>query len=252
MRVGVVVTAAGSGSRLGADVPKALVSVHGRTLVEWAVTAAASVADAIVVTAPEEFLAEFEAVVSRRSRGSLDARGGEASGPGVVIVPGGATRQESVRAGIAALGEVDLVLVHDAARAFTPPVVFASVVETLRGGRAAVVPALPVVDTIKRADAAMRVTGTADRSELWAVQTPQGFAYDLLVRAHEAGTGREATDDAGLVEALGEAVWLIPGHDDSFKITTPRDLAVAHATMTDSGTIPAGAALVLADEGEAK
>lgn len=219
MRIGVVITAAGSGERLGARVPKALVTVGGRTLVAHALSAALSVADDIVVTAPADHMDAFSAVV------------GSSHEPTISVVPGGATRQDSVRAGVAALGGVDVILVHDAARAFAPAELFRDVVAALEDGRGAVIPALPVIDTIKRADSSLRVAGTVERSQLWAVQTPQGFRRDLLVRAHAAGAGGSATDDAALVEALGEPVQLIPGHEDAFKVTTPRDLVVAESFL---------------------
>lgn len=217
MRVGVVVTAAGSGERLGAQVPKALVDVGGSSLLEHAVTRALAVADSLVVTAPERHLTEVGDLL-----GALN--------PAIVVVPGGATRQDSVRAGLAALPDADLVLVHDAARAFAPVALFREVVAALDAGNDAVIPALPVVDTIKSADSSRRVTGTVDRSELWAVQTPQGFRRDLLARAHSAGVNG-ATDDAALVEALGAPVQLIAGAENAFKVTTPRDLAVAEALL---------------------
>lgn len=229
MRVGVIVTAAGSGARLGAAVPKALVTVGERTLLEHAVARALSVADELVVTAPESHLEHVRTLVNPLVEQS-EQRDVETI---LSVVRGGASRQDSVNAGLAALGDVDLVLVHDAARAFAPAALFRDVVAALRGGYGAVIPALPVVDTIKRADADRRVTGTVDRSELWAVQTPQGFRRDLLRRAHAEGAGTEATDDAALVEALGEPVQLIPGHEDAFKVTTPRDLALAEALMAN-------------------
>lgn len=156
-----------------------------------------------------------------------------------VIVPGGPTRQASVAAGLAALGEdVDVVLVHDAARCLTPAALIRDVEAAVRSGHPAVVPALPVTDTVKRvgpADAtgAEPVEDTLERGALRAVQTPQGFDRALLERAHAAGVGRAsdealaASDDAGLVEALGEPVWVVPGHERAMKITTPRDLALA-------------------------
>lgn len=243
MRIGVVVTAAGSGERLGAKAPKALVTVAGRSLLSHAIDAAWSVADLVVVTAPAQHLAEFGAVIDAFREGGPgeessshtfiegDGRNDATRGQAITVVPGGATRQDSVRAGIAALGDVDVVLVHDAARAFAPASLFRDVVTALEAGHGAVIPALAVVDTIKRADAALRVRETVDRSELWAVQTPQGFRRELLARAHTAGAGNAATDDAALVEELGEAVQLIRGHEDAFKITTPRDLAIARALL---------------------
>jgi 2-C-methyl-D-erythritol 4-phosphate cytidylyltransferase len=137
-----------------------------------------------------------------------------------------------VRAGLAAAEDADLLLVHDAARALTPPPLIARVVAELRAGRDAVVPALPVSDTIKTVDLLGAVTGTPERSELRAVQTPQGFTADLLRRAYAAADSL-ATDDAGLVERIGGRVRTIVGDPLAFKITTPLDLALARALAND-------------------
>ena len=144
----------------------------------------------------------------------------------VRIVTGGAHRCDSVRAALGSVPDAEIVLVHDAARCLTPAGVIRAVVQAVRSGQPAVVPVLAVVDTIKQVDAAGRVVATVDRSRLRVVQTPQGFAADLLRRAHDAARG-PATDDAGLVEALGVPVTTLPGHPHAFKITTPFDLAVA-------------------------
>jgi 2-C-methyl-D-erythritol 4-phosphate cytidylyltransferase len=154
------------------------------------------------------------------------------------VVEGGATRQASVAAGLAALGpEVDLVLVHDAARAFAPAALVGQVIDAVRAQHPAVVPGLAVVDTVKRVGAdvggARPVLGTVPREELVTVQTPQGFGRALLERAHASGAARAddeavaASDDAGLVEALGEPVWVIAGDVRAAKITTAADLARA-------------------------
>lgn len=147
----------------------------------------------------------------------------------VRVVPGGAERTDSVRAGLDATPAATHVLVHDAARALTPPDLVSRVVEQLRSGSVAVVPALPVTDTIKSVDAAGAVTGTPDRSALRAIQTPQGFDAELLRAAH--ATGVQATDDAGLVELLGAVVHTVPGAAMAFKITTPLDLVLANTLV---------------------
>jgi 2-C-methyl-D-erythritol 4-phosphate cytidylyltransferase len=116
--------------------------------------------------------------------------------------------------------------VHDAARCLTPVSVIQAVTHAVLGGQRAVVPVLRVVDTIKQVDPHGRVVGTLDRATLRVVQTPQGFAGDLLRQAHQAPAG-PVTDDAGLVEALGATVTTVPGHPHAFKITTPFDLVVA-------------------------
>jgi 2-C-methyl-D-erythritol 4-phosphate cytidylyltransferase len=150
-----------------------------------------------------------------------------------LVVTGGADRTESVRLALAAaLGEspdISIVLVHDAARAFTPPELVRAVTAAVAAGAPAVVPVLPVADTVKRVDANEIVTATVDRANLRAVQTPQGFALDVLCRAYEMADSH--TDDAGLVERIGVPVSTVPGHPAAMKITTPFDLAVAEAVL---------------------
>ena len=146
--------------------------------------------------------------------------------PEVTVVPGGAQRGDSVRAALAAAPAADVVLVHDAARCLTPPTLFVSVVEAVLAGARAVVPGTPVTDTIKSVDPAGVVTGTVDRTRLRAVQTPQGFDFDVLTSAY-AGADGDFTDDAGLVESQGVAVHTIAGDPLAFKITTPWDLRLA-------------------------
>ncbi|WP_448631261.1 IspD/TarI family cytidylyltransferase [Cellulomonas soli] len=184
-----------------------------------------------MVTAPAAFVGDVRTV--------LDAAGlGAPGATPVTVVVGGASRQASVAAGLAVLPpEVDVVLVHDAARPFAPPQLTACVLEAVRAGHRAVVPGLPVTDTVKRVGAAdalgWPVEATVPREVLRAVQTPQGFDRALLDRAHGAASADAddesvaASDDAGLVERLGEPVWVVPGDERAGKVTTARDLAVA-------------------------
>jgi len=214
--VGVVIVAAGAGARLGAGMPKAFVEVGGRSLLSYAVERAAAVADlaALVIVVAERVLAhrawpaDVEAVLPAGAR----------------WVAGGAERSDSVRAGLATLGgdAGDVVLIHDAARAFTPTSVFDDVVGPVRAGAVGAVPGLPVVDTIKTVDAHGVITGTPDRSVLRAVQTPQGFRAEVLRAAYASGL--DATDDAALVELAGHHVVVVDGHPLAFKVTTPEDL----------------------------
>ncbi|WP_207454074.1 2-C-methyl-D-erythritol 4-phosphate cytidylyltransferase [Desertivibrio insolitus] len=225
--LGVVLVAAGSGTRLGSSEPKAFVPVAGRTILERSLDGLFGLRESasIVVVAPAAKLREAQQLVK------------SAAGPAaryVSVVTGGDSRQASVAAGLAALPEgVDVVLVHDAARAFTPSAVFERVVRGVRRTRAGVVPALAVADTIKTTDAGT-VTGTLDRSSLAAVQTPQGFPFAELVDAYRAAT-EEHTDDAALFAAAGGTVSVVEGDPLAFKITTPWDLrgaeAVAGATV---------------------
>jgi len=211
-----LVPAAGRGVRLGESVPKAFVELAGRTMLRRAVDGLleSGVVDTVVVIVPEDLVDAARADLPE----------------GVVVVVGGEERSDSVRAGLAAATGAELVLVHDAARALTPPSLVARIVAELHAGRTAVIPVLPVSDTIKTVDVLGAVTGTPPRSELRAVQTPQGFDANLLRRAYQDVDG-DATDDAGLVERLGERVRTIVGEPEAFKITTPWDLALARILL---------------------
>ncbi len=152
-------------------------------------------------------------------------------GPGATVVQGGAERTDSVRAGLAAVDVADWILVHDAARPLTPPEMIARIVAELRTGRGAVIPAVAVTDTIKSIDVHGDVIDTPDRAGLRAVQTPQGFAADVLRRAY-AAAGDIATDDAALVEQIGESVHVVEGDRLAFKITTTLDVTLAEAILS--------------------
>jgi 2-C-methyl-D-erythritol 4-phosphate cytidylyltransferase len=154
-----------------------------------------------------------------------------------VVVPGGQTRQESVALALAAVpDEFDIILVHDAARAMAPPSLAVAVAEAVRAGHDAVIPVLPVVDTIKEVTAGGHVVGTVDRAVLRAVQTPQGFRRAVLAAAHAAAAADQHTDDAGMVEKLGVPVFCVPGDEAAMKITRPVDLLIAEALL---GSLPA-------------
>nr|WTA67466.1 2-C-methyl-D-erythritol 4-phosphate cytidylyltransferase [Micromonospora sp. NBC_00855] len=221
--VAVLVPAAGAGVRLGPGRPKALRLLAGEPLLVHAVRrlAAAPSVHTIVVAAPA---AEVQAV--RELLAPIAP---------VIVVPGGAERQASVAAALAAVpAGPTIVLVHDAARALTPPELVESVAAAVRGGCDAVIPVLPVVDTIKEVGADEVVLGTVDRSALRAVQTPQGFRRTVLSAAH-AAAGDSLTDDAGLVEKQGVAVSCVPGSEYALKITRPFDLALAEHLLSTAG-----------------
>ena len=220
-RVAAIVPAAGRGERLGAGGPKAFVTVAGTPLVVHAVRSlvGAQTVDLVVVAAPPEAVATTKELLAAHALSE------------VLVVAGGVTRQESVARALEVLPpDVALVLVHDAARSLAPSQLADAVVAALRAGADAVVPGVPVADTVKVVDALEVVTGTPDRAALRAVQTPQGFVRTTLEAAHAAG-GDEATDDAGLVERLGLSVLVVPGSEEAFKITRPLDLVVAEAVL---------------------
>ena len=244
-----VLTAAGSGSRLGAGLPKALVPVGGVSLLRRAAAGliASGLVRHIVVTAPANDVERFRAELE----GLLD------EGTQIEVVAGSPhSRQASVALGLAAalaaVPQADVVVVHDAARALTPPEVTRRVVAAVRAGHAAVVPALPVTDTVKEVETGVagepeRVVATPRRSRLRAVQTPQGFETGTLVAAHRIGAERSAdeslaaSDDAGLVEACGGSVVVVAGDERAVKVTTPMDLALAELLLSSH---PAGSSAV--------
>ena len=215
-----VVVAAGSGRRFGGA--KQFEQLAGVRVLDRSVEACRSVCGGVVVVVSPDVVGSSNAVV-----------------PGAdLVVAGGATRSESVRRGLAAVPDsAELVLVHDAARPLVPAAVCGRVVAALRSGASAVVPVVPVTDTVRT------VEGTVlDRDQLRAVQTPQGFRRAALVAAH--ATEAVATDDAGLMELLGEQVEMVDGDPVNLKITSPSDLAVAAALLdlrTGSGADRQGA-----------
>jgi 2-C-methyl-D-erythritol 4-phosphate cytidylyltransferase/2-C-methyl-D-erythritol 2,4-cyclodiphosphate synthase len=215
-RVAVIVVAAGSGTRLGADLPKAFVEIAGTSVLGRALHAVFGMTEAAqaVIVAPAELVSAAESIAHGVAGVARDR---------VDVVAGGETRQASVAAGLAVIRpSVQIVLVHDAARALTPSALFDAVAaETTRLAHG-VIPGLAVSDTIKRTDAAGDLLETVDRSELIAVQTPQGFPREHILAAY-AGAREEFTDDAALVVDGGFPVSVIDGDPLAFKITTPAD-----------------------------
>ncbi len=222
-----LIVAAGSGERLGAGRPKALVELAGRPLVQWSIDALLAVADVarLVVALPPG--AELPLDASAVDR--------------VSVVEGGASRSESVRRALAASGAgageggMDLVLVHDAARPLLSAALAESVIAALarEPDADAAIAALPVTDTVKRVDRQDAVRETLDRSELWAVQTPQVFRREALERALDVPAQElaRATDDAWLIERAGGKVIVVRGSDENLKVTTPMDLRVAELLL---------------------
>lgn len=224
--LGAIVVAAGRGERLGGNVPKAFVTIHGRTLLEFSVATITSLPHAghLVVVVPEDRAAEALALV----RDVLPPN----SSWDVSVTPGGRERHESVRFGLDALPEsVDTVLVHDAARPFASLDLCDRVLAEVMRTRDSVIPAIPVVDTLKRVDAEGIVHETVDRSAVRAVQTPQGFVREALASAHatvqlQEGSQPTPTDDAEVMQRAGGTVRTVPGEAAAHKLTTPADFAV--------------------------
>ena len=218
-----IIAAAGSGERFGATLPKALITLGNRTLIEHAVAALAPIASEIVICAPAGYEKQIQELV----------------GADITVVTGGITRSDSVRAGITALtGNNKYVLVHDAARALASTQLAKNVLAALEKGEVAVIPGLELIDTVKSVDSSGHVTSTPDRASLRRVQTPQGFDLEILKKAHSSGAN--ATDDGALVEAIGHKVLIINGEDRALKITTPADLATALSTLGDSSEFRTG------------
>jgi 2-C-methyl-D-erythritol 4-phosphate cytidylyltransferase len=219
-RTGAIIVAAGSSRRMG-GVDKLLRPLDGRPVLAYSIAAfaASNEVDELVVVASNANYDAVSAIVSQLS-------------PGSRVVLGGERRQDSVRAGLDALGDVDYVLVHDAAR----PLVNEALIEAVLQGAAeagAAICAVAVSDTIKRGSEGL-IVETVDRAALYQAQTPQAFRRDLLLRAHQQDAG-DATDDAALVERLGEPVRLVQGSPRNIKVTTPDDLHVAEALLQRVG-----------------
>ena len=236
-----LIVAAGSGERLGAGRPKALVELAGQPMLHWSLQA---------LGATEEI---ERIVVALPAGAELPAGTGLPRTPGtdVVGVEGGATRSESVRCALAVAGAGDPVLVHDAARPLLTPAIARHVLGVLEADAqaAAAIAAAPVTDTIKRLAEHGGVVETLDRSSLWAVQTPQVFRRAALERALRAPDQvlAEATDDAWLIERAGGRVVVARVAGENLKVTTPLDLEIAGELLSrradaagrDRGTDPA-------------
>ena len=216
MKAGLAILAAGSSTRAGTD--KVSADLGGHPVLEWSLAAAeasGAFADIVVVAPPDRVPAVTRLAAGRRAR----------------VIAGGATRTASSWAALAALPDADVVVLHDAARPFAPPSLFAKVV-AVAGAEGSAVPGLAVAETVRRTDAAGRAIEEIDRSGLWSAQTPQGFRRALLARAREAAGERAFTDDAAAVIALGEEVRLIAGERRNLKLTSTEDLAYARELVS--------------------
>jgi 2-C-methyl-D-erythritol 4-phosphate cytidylyltransferase len=220
-RVAAIIPAAGSGVRLGADVPKAFLELGGLSLLTRSALAMSTVADVLIVAAPVDGLDEASAQLAQ-----VDAE--------IHIVAGGEHRQESVAKALRMVpADVSIVLVHDAARPLVPIEVTQNIVEAIRNGAKAVIPVLPLVDTIKRVNNNGIAIETVDRNQLRRVQTPQGFDRATLDLAYE-NPEVVATDDAGLMDALGIVVVTVAGDERSLKITTMADVQHALSLLEET------------------
>jgi 2-C-methyl-D-erythritol 4-phosphate cytidylyltransferase len=214
-RAAAILLAAGRAERMG-GIDKALAPLGGIPLLEHSLSVfqdSPSVDEVVVVASPANIEAVREVALAYPKAGA--------------VVPGGERRRDSVRAGLDAAAGAAFVLVHDAARPFLSPEMIGACLAAARGAGAAIC-VVPVADTIKRSMDGHLVRGTVSRAGLYLAQTPQCFRRDLLLRAHE-GSDVDATDDAALVEHLGEPIWLVPGSPLNLKVTTPEDLVLAEA-----------------------
>jgi 2-C-methyl-D-erythritol 4-phosphate cytidylyltransferase/2-C-methyl-D-erythritol 2,4-cyclodiphosphate synthase len=208
MKIAAILVAAGAGTRFGGATPKQLLLLHGKPVLRHAAEALLDHIDLLQPVGDAALIGQALAGI-----------------PHLPIVPGGAERQDSVRAGLEALQPhaPDIVLVHDAARPIIPPGTVEAVLAALNN-HAGAIPALAVSDTLKRA-ADNRITETVPRTNLFRAQTPQGFRYPVLLRLHQAAAAAAATDDAALLEAAGLQVALVPGAEQNIKLTLPADFA---------------------------
>ncbi|WP_137813944.1 2-C-methyl-D-erythritol 4-phosphate cytidylyltransferase [Gandjariella thermophila] len=219
MQVVALVPVAGRGDRPGTDVPGALVSVGGAPLLVHAVNGlleSGRVHQVVAAAAPSDVDTVTAALAS--------------AGAAVRVVTGGPG--ESLRAALASAPEAGVALVHDATRAFTPPELVGTVVDAVLAGGRVVIPVLPVTDTVKRVDPDGRVLATPDRAGLRTVQTPQGFAVDVLRAAPDLADLVGAAGGAALADRLDEKIVTVPGHPYAMRIATPFDLAVAEALLS--------------------
>lgn len=216
----VIVLAAGSSARMG-GVDKLWADLHGRPLIAHSIATMGALDGlrTLVLVGPASRHPDLTAAAADAAAGGVDVR----------CVEGGARRQDSVAAAIAAAPDAAWYVVHDGARPFASAALARRVIEGARR-HGAVIPGIPVTDTVKHIAADGRILATVERASLRAVQTPQGFAGTLLRRAHAEVTS-DVTDDAAMVEWLGVPVFVVPGDPANIKITTPTDLTIARALL---------------------
>lgn len=227
-RAAAIIPAAGSGTRMQATLPKQYLHLSGKPIIIHTISAFLSCRDIsqIIVVVPEDRLAETGALL-REYHVDDDC---------TMVIGGGVRRQDSVLAGLKMVDDtIDIVLVHDGARPLiTPELISRCYRETMRSGAAIV--AVPVKDTIKKADSGQCVESTIDRSMLWQAQTPQGARKQILVDAFTLNGNADMTDESSLLEQIGVAVQLVPGTESNIKITNPEDLVLAEKIMRQPPT----------------
>ena len=220
-----LIPAAGSGKRMGADRNKLLLQVRSKPLIAWtllAAEAASSITWIGIVSQPLDW-DDFKAIIADLNLKKT-----------IELIPGGSTRQESVYNGLQALPtNAAQVLIHDGARCLATPNLFNACSEAILNC-SGLIAAISVKDTIKVVDEHGIIKSTPERKQLWAAQTPQGFDVKLLKQCHAEGVrqGWEVTDDAALFEKCGMEVRIVPGEETNLKITTPQDLAIAEFILS--------------------
>jgi 2-C-methyl-D-erythritol 4-phosphate cytidylyltransferase len=220
-----LIPAAGSGKRMGADRNKLLLQVHSKSLIAWtllAAEAASSISWIGIISQPHDW-EDFKGIIADL----------KLTKP-VELITGGATRQESVYNGLLALpDDAKQVLIHDGARCIATPNLLNACAEAILHCPG-LIAAIPVKDTIKVVDESGIIQSTPDREQLWAAQTPQGFDVKLLKQCHAEGVrqGWEVTDDAALFEKCGIKVRIVPGEETNLKVTTPQDLAIGQFILS--------------------
>ncbi len=220
-----LIPAAGSGKRMGANRNKLLLQVRSKPLIAWTLLAAeaASSISWIGIVSQSADWDDFKSIIADLNLKKT-----------IALIPGGSTRQESVYNGLQALPlNAEQVLIHDGARCLVTPNLFDACSEAILHCPG-LIAAVPVKDTIKVVDDNGIITSTPDRKQLWAAQTPQGFDVNLLKQCHTQGVrqGWEVTDDAALFEKCGMEVRIVPGEETNLKITTPQDLAIAEFILS--------------------
>lgn len=239
MTIAVVLVAAGRGERLGADKPKAFVELAGRTLLEHAIRRIFVVdgVTQLIIAAPASHLAETNQILESVANEFVTAAK-NVSIKDLVVIAGGGTRQESISNALSVVAEgTEVLLVHDAARALTPPEVFERVAQSVLETGLATIPVVPIVDTIKRISGEV-VLDTVDRQTLRIAQTPQGFQAFELLEAYRVAT-EDFTDDSSLVQSVGATLRFVDGDSAALKITTPNDLVTAEALLAQKSELPA-------------